>query len=69
MDAILLSYNTNLWKFTYPIPLSQDTELASKKKRIDDIVDLKSDFINEQRFNVEVLLKEIVGEKIVSKCT
>lgn len=69
LDAILLNYNNFLWKFTYPVPISQDEELAAKKNRISDIVDLKSDFINEQRFNVEVLLRTIVDEKITTECT
>ena len=42
--------------------------LSSKKERIQDIVDLKSDFINEQRFMVEILLKEIVNDKIADEC-
>jgi hypothetical protein len=42
--------------------------LSAKNERIQDIVDLKSDFINEQRFMVEVLLKGIVSDKITSEC-
>ena len=68
LDAILLSYDTSLKKFTYPIPISQEKVLADTKSRISAIVDLKSDFINEQRFSVEVLLRTIVEEKIPSEC-
>ena len=68
LEAILLNYGSNLWKFTYPIPIAQEEELAAKMERIEDIVDLKSDFINEQRFMVEVLLKEIVDDKVPSEC-
>ena len=68
LEAILLNYDTSLYKFTYPVPLEQEQELASKKERISDIIDLKSDFINEQRFMIEVLLKEIVSDKIADEC-
>ena len=34
LDAILLSYDTSLRKFTYPVPLEQEHELKEKKERV-----------------------------------
>ena len=64
LDAVLLSHGTSLRKFTYPIPYSQDVELKHMKTKLEEVQILKSDFINEQRFNVEILLTEIVSEKL-----
>jgi hypothetical protein len=63
VNQVLMSYNSRLIKFQYPVPVEVASELGGKRKRLEDLEHYKSDMINENRLLLEIAIEELVKER------
>ena len=60
---------SSLHKFNLVIPMEQDDKLSTLVTRSERLVELKNDFINENRLHVAKMLKPILEDKFQGKYT
>ena len=68
LENIMSEAGKTFTKFNLPISFDEDSQLQNMNERIEQLIYLKNDMINNNRNRAEAVLEEIVKEKIKDEC-